>query len=188
MKGIYWVCKKRPIGQSQILVTSLYVNCNKYNISFLQHGLFDFINWACNSKSVTLIHVDTNELLAADGQFCGLCCRNLHHHQAGILPTQTNPCRANGMHGDVGGRGTVSHQFLADKITLIIILEEGILCPLYRLQRAHQDFWNSGAHAAGYYSEAQWGGNIFKSHLYFSAIVNSLVFFIMHNFQFSSSM
>ena len=121
---------------------------------------YTLINWACNSKSVTLILVDTNELLAADGQFCGLCYRNLHHHQAGILPTQTNPCRANGMHGDVGG--TVPHHFLADKLTLIIILEGGRLCLLYRLERAHQDFWNSGAHAAGYYSEAQWGGKHFE--------------------------
>ena len=30
--------------------------------------------------------------------------------------------------------------FLADKLTLIIILEGGRLCPLYRLERAHQDF------------------------------------------------
>ena len=59
--------------------------------------------------------------------------------------------------------------------------------PLYRLQRAHQDFWNSGAHATGYYSEAQWGGKHSKSHLYFSRHCDFTCFFIMHNFQFSSS-
>ena len=146
---------------------------------------YTLINWACNSNSVTLIHVDTNELLAADGQFCGLCYRNLHHHQAGILPTQTNPCRTNGFHGDVGVGLFPTNFWHISYLPLIIILEGGRLCPLYRLQRAHQDFWNSGAHEDGYYSEAKWGEKHIKSHLHSSAILISHVFSFSFFFYFA---